>query len=1301
MERTLDLMKELLTAYFVDKNANSILEICSDKIYICGLANNLIIRGKKQLKDKLEDISTKLEEKQLRIGKGEIIDEHMAMLSFSLVEHGVDLPCRVFGVSTIINGVECLSVLNYSIVNPVQKSGMCYDIAQNIQFQSSMLNNTNGAIVLYRMEQNYDFVLLYASDGIERVSGRSREEYERLCDEDLLLGVFEADRGEVKCAIEKAISSEESTSLLFRFQDSRNNYKWINGQFSKYGEDAGKPILRAVYHLASPKYELQLQALSTEYVGICIFDTQTGEVYYANDAAFDMCGKEKCEVAGKTYKDLFWNETDNKSWVQDVRKREKGEREVHAKDGRVLQVSNEERIWAGKEINLVVARDISEKFYLNEKLIQSQAAAEDACYFAGVWMWIYDYENDCITTSKNLQKDYGMPEKLDNFPDSWFDMGFIAPEYIELHREKVLAIKNGSKKEEFECKVIHEDGSVHWSRISFNRLDDTPGFAVGTSQLIDEEKILQARLQMERQKKLNSDKSLIGYIVTNVSENKVLERDSKHDNMHLTQVGLTMEAAMELVKDDIAPEDRVRYTDMHNRDKLMQMFQNGITTMDFVGHRVNVDGEHLWTKSVFNLLMEPVSGDIYLYEYVYNIHGQKMMEEIMDAAARYEYKRIASINMKADQMTIIHGEDHKVTIWNYTEKGIQYGNTAILEEDRALYLQNTALTTIKKELEKKDWFEFVCRTKEVDGSIRYQRIRYAYYNREMEICLMTRADITEVMLKEEHDKKALSDSLNQVQKVLAVKEKLEKDKKLLYAALFDMVPMVISSNLTTNQYTVLNYENYTTKKAKPCGIYDELVEVGVSTIPDDQKQIFKETFNRENVIKAYHEGKKSVQLEHQQWGDDGVLRWIDTNCIFVPNEIDESLCTITLAQDITERKHKNLELQKALNAAQEATRAKSEFLSRMSHEIRTPMNAIIGMTAIAQENKSDFMQVSDCLSKIDLSSHYLLTLLNDILEMSRIESGTTSIKTGEFDFDVLMEGIQTIVEVIAVQHEIRYECVNHANLDYHYIGDRLRIQQIIVNIITNAIKFTKKGGRVRFSVTCEEAANDRMNFCFTVEDTGIGMSEEFMKRMFKPFTQEDGSNTSRYQGSGLGLAISRNLIELMGGTITADSFVGVGTTFRIMLPLKRVKKGYSYSNEKKRDTSLKDITMLKGCKILVAEDHPMNVMIAKRLLEDKGMVVNIADNGKMAIDMFNASDINYYCAILMDIRMPVIDGIEATRQIRRLRREDASTIPIIAMTANALDEDRKMTREAGMDAHLAKPFDPKQLFKTLMEWIHK
>ncbi|MDD3411108.1 MAG: ATP-binding protein, partial [Eubacteriales bacterium] len=433
--------------------------------------------------------------------------------------------------------------------------------------------------------------------------------------------------------------------------------------------------------------------------------------------------------------------------------------------------------------------------------------------------------------------------------------------------------------------------------------------------------------------------------------------------------------------------------------------------------------------------------------------------------------------------------------------------------------------------------------------------------------------------------------------------------------------------------------------------------------------------------------------------ENGVVRYKKTQCCAYDRE--QGLCVLMRA-DVTdlalEEARKRAELQAALTAAEAATRAKSEFLSRMSHEIRTPMNAIIGMTAIAKENRADFGQISECLDRIDLSSHYLLTLINDILEMSRIESGRMEITRAPFVFTDLTEGVRTIAEALAIKRGVRYEFLPRADMDAMYVGDAMRVQQVLVNIIGNAVKFTRPCGRVRFAVDVKEQTAQRAVLRFTVSDTGIGMSEAFLSHLFEPFSQENGGTTSEYSGSGLGLAISKSLVEAMGGTIGVESMVGVGSTFTVELPLGRAN---SEPSAPTAAAPAPPLEMLKGRRVLMAEDHPLNVVVATKLLERVGVKVQVAENGRVAVDAFTATPPGTFSAILMDIRMPVMDGVDAARAIRALPRPDAQRIPIIAMTANALEEDRRQTREAGMNAHLAKPFEPRQLYEILARQIQE
>ena len=369
------------------------------------------------------------------------------------------------------------------------------------------------------------------------------------------------------------------------------------------------------------------------------------------------------------------------------------------------------------------------------------------------------------------------------------------------------------------------------------------------------------------------------------------------------------------------------------------------------------------------------------------------------------------------------------------------------------------------------------------------------------------------------------------------------------------------------------------------------------------------------------------------------------------------------------------------------SRAKSEFLSKMSHEIRTPMNAIIGMTAIAMSSDNVAPATMECLKKIDSSSHYLLSLINDILDMSRIEIGKMTTEETYLNLNELINQIDTMIRVQTDNKGIWLRVENKIE-HCHLLGDPLKLNQILVNILGNAVKFTSSGG-IHFKVN--EVLNkdgDSVSISFSVKDTGIGISEENLSKIFNNFEQADTDTVRKYGGTGLGLAISSNLVQLLGGKLEVRSAVGIGSEFFFTIPMKITEEpednGCGCSGEV-------DFTSKR---ILIVEDDELNSEIARTLIEAEGITAELAENGQEAVEKFCASEENYYDAILMDIRMPVMDGIEATKQIRNTDRLDAFTVPIIAMTANAFDEDMKKSVECGMNGHLTKPIDMTKVMQT-------
>ncbi|MBQ3162455.1 MAG: response regulator [Oscillospiraceae bacterium] len=369
------------------------------------------------------------------------------------------------------------------------------------------------------------------------------------------------------------------------------------------------------------------------------------------------------------------------------------------------------------------------------------------------------------------------------------------------------------------------------------------------------------------------------------------------------------------------------------------------------------------------------------------------------------------------------------------------------------------------------------------------------------------------------------------------------------------------------------------------------------------------------------------------------------------------------------------------------SRAKSEFLSKMSHEIRTPMNAIIGMTAIAMSSGDVSDSTMECLKKIDKSSHYLLTLINDILDMSRIESGKMTTEETYLNLDELINQIDAMIRVQTDNKGIWLKVENRIE-HTHLLGDPLKLNQILVNIMGNAVKFTSSGG-IHLKVT-EAVGEDEntVNVSFSVKDTGIGINEENLEKIFNNFEQADTDTVRKYGGTGLGLAISSNLVQLLGGKLEVRSAVGIGSEFFFTIPMKLTEEPVS------NGCNCSGRVDFTSKRILIVEDDELNSEIARTLIEAEGITTELAENGQAAVDKFCASEEHYYDAILMDIRMPVMDGIEATKRIRNTDRLDAFTVPIIAMTANAFDEDMKKSVECGMNGHLTKPIDMTKVIET-------
>ena len=404
-----------------------------------------------------------------------------------------------------------------------------------------------------------------------------------------------------------------------------------------------------------------------------------------------------------------------------------------------------------------------------------------------------------------------------------------------------------------------------------------------------------------------------------------------------------------------------------------------------------------------------------------------------------------------------------------------------------------------------------------------------------------------------------------------------------------------------------------------------------------------------------------------------------------------------LAHRKQEKEKYKAELLRAAKKAEAANEAKTEFLQRMSHDIRTPINGICGMINVADHYADNMEKQTECRAKIKKTSHLLLELINEVLDMSKLESDEVVLEDIPFNLNSIFEEILGVIEHMAAEQNIRIIWEEKEVTHWNLIGSPVHVKRILMNILSNAVKYNKENGYVYIS--CREIPSKQTampTLEFVCRDTGIGMTEAFQKRIFEPFAQEHAGSRTKFAGTGLGMPITKKLVEKMGGTISFESKEGTGTTFVIRIPFQ-----IDADMKDRNETEEKTETSIQGLHVLLTEDNELNMEIAEFVLQNEGAVVTKAWNGQKAVDIFRKSRPGEFDAILMDIMMPVMNGYEAAKMIRSLDREDAKVIPIIAMTANAFTEDKMRAKEAGMDEHIAKPVDGKLLVKVINELVKR
>ena len=532
---------------------------------------------------------------------------------------------------------------------------------------------------------------------------------------------------------------------------------------------------------------------------------------------------------------------------------------------------------------------------------------------------------------------------------------------------------------------------------------------------------------------------------------------------------------------------------------------------------------------------------------------------------------------------------------------------------------------------------------------------------------------------------------------------MQKEENIsLLTALSNIYPIILNINLSKDSVKVIFERENSGGLQHPCTRYSDMYHAMLEKAHPEDREEFQKKFSPENLTDNLSENHKECSMEVRGKLSDGEYHWIFVQMVSIENSYSDEKIAVMLSRKIDEEKYEEKQqkeaLRGALETAQTASKAKGQFLSNMSHDIRTPMNVIMGMAAIASKNIGDREVVSDCLNKINISGKHLLGLINDVLDMAKIESGRISPNVVEFNLKKVMENSLEFVEAEAERKGLEVKVEIDMDDVESVTGDPLRLQQILINILSNAVKYTEKGAITARAWKEESRQEGYINYVFQCSDTGIGMSRQFLDKIFDPFERAETSTESRVIGTGLGMSITKNLIDMMNGEIKVKSRLGQGSVFTVRIPLKTSNPEIENErNDETRENGYRETW--EGRRILLAEDNMMNREITRHMLKDTGLIIDEACNGAEAVEKVSEAEAGYYCLVLMDIQMPVMDGYQASGIIRNLEDPEVAAIPIIAMTADAFEDDVRAAAAAGMNDHISKPVNWEKLKIVMSKFI--
>lgn len=1158
--------------------------------------------------------------------------------------------------------------------------------------QDHLINSIPGGIASYEVKDGR-FIPLYFSDGVMAISGHTREEFNQLIRHDALDIIYEADRERVLTAAVKSVKSGSILDVSYRMRHKNGELIWIHLNGRRIGPLSDSTTFYAVFTGMSPESRLFQKITNETADGIYVIAKDTHELLYINETDGMFTRKSDC-LGRPCFTALRERNTpcefcNLQKGIMDGEEYEK----TADGTGRIYHAHYRETNWNGIPAYVKYMRDITEEVRTRQEKerldLYFRSIVEQ--FPGGISMLLYHPDGtmklEFISKGFAAMTRRTVEEAMDLYDKDIF--AGIHPDDIKRNLPKLQHfLESGEGACELIARMKPKDGDYFWVNSTLSMLSANDGvrriYIVYTdiSRNVEEKERLRRRYEeqlLEHYHKPGTNELILGH--SNISQNRVVEMRDSTDSALLKRFGSKRDGFFRGLADlIIKEEDRKAFLDRFLNEPLLEVFTRNRTeqVMSCLA-QLPEDPCGRYVQFKVNLLEGPEAGEVIGILTVTDITEEIISERIFRQLSVTTHDYVVDVDLLHDSYTLLACRKGASCVppphGCHSERVAYMAESVVMAKDSRQYIKALSAERIRRSL-KEGPYTFTCSMEE-NGRIRIKSKTVASVEPLLDRYCVVCTDIT--------------DSVREQQGLLN-----------MMAYTFELMGFLERTSGRFTMYTrQMVLENLPPHSMMD---YGKTIEMLIdSVVEEEEPGALRAQLSMESILKRLEEEPSGFDFVAACQEETGIrykqfnLLWGDRNhstvCV-VRADVTDMIAT--------ERSAKK-KLEEALALAEEASQAKSNFLSAMSHDIRTPMNAIIGMTTLAAAHSDDRDRVEDCLKKISVSSRHLLSLINDVLDMSRIEHSGLTLNHMELLLPDLLEQLATILVPQAREQGI--------NLYFHtdqvshtcFYGDTLRINQILINLLGNAVKFTPAGGKVDFMV--EEIApvktRDHIRYRFTVRDTGIGMTEEFQSHIFEPFTREQ---TVRFhEGTGLGLSITKELVDLMGGTITVESRLNSGSCFTVELEFKAAEDSRQFRTERNEISAAKRENVFAGRHFLVAEDNEINAEILCELLRMQGASCDLRTDGTQAVEAFRAAVPGQYDAILMDIRMPEMDGYEATRVIRGMGHGDSGTIPVIAMTANAFTEDVQAALKAGMTAHVAKPIDMDLLRSALSKafWPEK